>query len=82
MKIEEIIDQVCKHEISKHDALEQLTLIFDKFRKNGALEFTVEEVGSTVENNHGIIKLKLPYEYIKIKGKIKIGDKVEVIFLP
>ena len=82
MKVKEIIEKLCRHEISKEDAIEQITIITDGFRRNNALEFTVEETGFTVENNHGYLKLKLPYQYSKIEGKIKQGDKVDVVFLP
>lgn len=82
MKVKEIIEKLCNHEISKQDAIEQITIITDGLRKNNALEFTVEESGFTAENNHGYLKLKLPYQYSKMKGMIKQGDKVDVVFLP
>jgi len=82
MKIKQIIEKLCNHEISKQDAIEKLLIITDGLRKNHALEFTVEETAFTIENDHGILKLKLPYQYYKIKGRIKKGDKVDVVFLP
>lgn len=82
MKVKEIIEKLCNHEISKQDAIEQISIITDGFRRNNALEFTVEESGFTVENNHGYLKLKLPYQYSKMEGRIKKGDKVDVVFLP
>ena len=82
MKVKEIIDKLCSNEISKQDAIEQITIITDRFRINNALEFTVEESGFTVKNNHGYLKLKLPYEYSKMEGRVKQGDKVDVVFLP
>ena len=82
MKVKEIIDKLCIHEISKQDAIEQITIITDGLRRNNALEFTVEESGFTVENNHGYLKLKLPYQYSKMEGRIKQGDKVDVVLLP
>ena len=81
MKIKEIIEKLCNHEISKNDAIEQLAIISDGLRKKNALEFTVDEVAFTIENNHGLLKLKLPYQYSKIEGRIKQGDKVDVVFL-
>ena len=78
MKIKEIIEKLCSHEISKKDAIEQISIITDGLRKNNALEFTVEEIGFTSEENHGYLKLKLPYQYSKIDGRIKKGDKVDV----
>ena len=82
MKVKEIIEKICNHEISKQDAIEQITIITDGLRRNNALEFTVEEIGSTSENNHGYLKLKLPYQYSKIDGIIKKGDKVDVVLIP
>lgn len=82
MKVKEIIEKLCSHEISKQDAIEQITIITDGLRRNSALEFTVEEIGSTSENNHGYLKLKLPYQYSKIENRVKSGDKVDVVFLP
>jgi len=82
MKIKEIIEKLCNHEISKQDAIEQLLIITDGLRKNNALEFTVEETAFTIENNHGILNLKLPYQYSKMEGRIKKGDKVDIVFLP
>ena len=82
MKIKEIIEKLCIHEISKKDAIEQISIITDGLRKNNALEFTVEEIGFTSENNHGYLKLILPYQYSKINGRIKKGDKVDVVLIP
>ena len=82
MKAQEIIEKLCNHEISKIDAIEQIKLMSDGFRKNNALEFTVEQVSFSIENNHGFLKLKLPYQYSKIEGKFKQGDKVDVILIP
>lgn len=81
MKLKEIIDRLCNHEISKQDAIEQITIITDRLRK-GALEFTVDEVGSMVQSDEGYLKLILPYGYSKMKGLVKTGDKVDVTFLP
>lgn len=82
MKVKEIIEKLCSHEISKQDAIEQITIITDGLRRNNALELTVEESGFTVENDHGYLKLKLPYQYSKMKDKVSKGDKVDVTFLP
>jgi hypothetical protein len=82
MKIKEIIEKLCNHEISKQDAIAEIASITDGLRRNNALEFTVEDIGCTVESNHGYLKLKLPYKYSRIEGRIKIGDKVDVVFLP
>ena len=82
MKVKEIIEKLCSHEISKQDAIEQIAVITDGLRKNNALEFNVEEVSFSVENNHCYLKLKLPYQYSKIENRVKSGDKVDVVFLP
>lgn len=82
MKVNEIIEKLCNHEISKRDAIEHIKVITDGLRKNESLEFVVEESGFTVENNHGYLKLKLPYQYSKMENKVSKGDKVDVTFLP
>jgi hypothetical protein len=45
-----------------------------------ALEFTVTGIAFTVNNDHGLLDLKLPYLYSKIEGRVKTGDKVLVTF--
>jgi hypothetical protein len=82
MRINEIIEALCAHEISKQDAIDQLTKITNGLRKNNALEFNVEEVSASIQDDHGYLKLKLPYQYSKMKGKLKKGDKVDVVFIP
>jgi len=82
MKVKEIIEKLCNHEISKTDAIEHIKVITDGLRKNESLEFVVEEFGFTSENNHGYLKLKLPYQYSKMENKVSKGDKVDVTFLP
>lgn len=82
MKVKEIIEKLCSHEISKQDAIEKITVITDGLRRNNALEFTVEEVGFISGDNHGYLKLKLPYQYSKMQNKVSKGDKVDVTFLP
>ena len=81
-KVKDIIEQLCNHEISKQDAIDEIASITDGLRKNNALEFNVEEVCFSIEDNHGYLKLKLPYQYSKIEGRVKSGDKVDVVFLP
>ena len=82
MKVKEIIEKLCSHEISKQDAIEYITEITNGLRKNNALEFEVEQVSYSIQDNHGFLKLILPYQYSKIEGEIKKGDKVDVIILP
>ena len=82
MKIKEIIEKLCNHEISKTDAIKQIKLINDGLRKNESIEFVVKSTSYSVENNHGYLGLMLPYQYSKMKNKVSKGDKVDVIFLP
>lgn len=82
MKVKQIIEKLCNHEISKTDAIEQIKIITDGLRKNESIEFVVEKSGFTSENNHGCLKLKLPYQYSKMENKVSKGDKVDVTFLP
>lgn len=42
-----------------------------------ALEFKITEIAFTVENDHGIIKAELPYQYSKMKHW-KAGDKIMI----
>jgi hypothetical protein len=82
MKIDKIIESLSNHEISKSEAIAQLTEITNSLRKNSAIEFTVEEVSFSVEDNHAFLKLKLPYRYDDIQGKVKRGDKLDVVLIP
>ncbi|MBP9727668.1 MAG: hypothetical protein KBD83_09455 [Gammaproteobacteria bacterium] len=75
--------KLCKHDRCVKDRICQdcgsvITYVPD--HENMELEFEVEEVSSTVENNHGFLKLKLPYGYSKIEGILSKGDKVTVSF--
>lgn len=40
--------------------------------------FLIDEVGFTSENNHGYLKLRLPYGYDEMEGRFKKGDSVTV----
>jgi hypothetical protein len=81
MKAQEIIERLCRHEISKGEAINQIDELINGLRKRGSLEFTVEESGFTSENNHGFLKLKLPYAYSEMID-IKKGDKVDLMPIP
>ena len=80
MSIKEIITELLNHEISKSEAINMLEKHRDSFRNKNSLEFEVESTGFTMFNNHGILKLKIPYYYEKMK-KIKAGDKVDVMLI-
>ena len=82
MKIIDIVENLCNHSISKDQAIEEIANIVNGFRKGKAIEFVVDEVGFTVEHNDGYLKLKIPFRNDKIEGKIKAGDKVDVVVLP
>lgn len=82
MKTKEIIEALLSHEISKHEALEKLNEITDGLRKKKPLEFIVESVGFTSVHNDGYLKIRLPFKYSEIQGKIKKGDYVDVTILP
>ena len=81
MKINQIIEKLCNHEISKQKATQDILIIINGYRKKNALNFTVEKVYFSISKNYAILKIRLPYEYDKIEGKIKIGDKVDVRLL-
>lgn len=77
MRVPEIIDKLCNHEISKREALHEL----EKILNNEALQFTVEEFSYTVGKQHATLKIVLPYQYYKVQDKIKKGDNVNVFLL-
>jgi hypothetical protein len=77
MRIAEIIDQLCSHQISKSDAIEKLRDIVEEQRCCAGFDYFVNEVGETVSEE---CYLKLySYSYTKNKSKIKKGDRVKVI---
>lgn len=82
MKIGEIVEALAKHEISKQEAIDKLTEIVNGFRGSNSIEFDVEEVSFCLPEKHGYLKLKLPYQYHKIESRVKVGDRVDVVFLP
>jgi hypothetical protein len=82
MKVKKIIEKLCNHEISKDQAIEEMSCIINSLRRCKSLEFNVEQVSVSVENNHGYLRLKLPYQYSKMRDKVRVGDKVDVVFLP
>lgn len=81
-KVNEIIDNLCSHEISKQEAFDALFSIINGFRKGNALEFEVRKILFTEENNHGILEFVIPFGYRDIEGKVKIGDRIDVTLLP
>lgn len=81
-KIEDIINDLCFHKISKTEAVKLLKEINDGFRNKVSFEFQVEEIAFTSVDDHGLLKLKAPYGYSKIKDKFKKGDKVDLLLIP
>ena len=81
MKIETIIEGLVNHEITKADAIRLIRNITDGLRSKSSIEFNVEEVSFSVSANDGFLKLRLPYGYNKIEGKINKGDKVDVTLI-
>lgn len=80
MKVEEIITELLNHEISKSEAINMLQKHRDSFRNKNSLEFEVTSTAFTIDNNHGILELKIPYSFEKMKN-IKKGDKVDVMLI-
>lgn len=78
MKIEEIIEQLVKHEISKHEAIDKIKDITNGLRRKESFEFVVGDVSTTTPSNHAILEIMIPYGYSKIEGIIKKGYKVDV----
>ncbi|HXS55737.1 MAG TPA: hypothetical protein VN726_06410 [Hanamia sp.] len=77
-KIESIVDALSKHELSKHDAVNMIRSLFNEQRRKESIEFTVEKVSFSIENNHGYINAVIPYGYNKIEGMIEKGCKIDV----
>lgn len=71
MNIDEILNKLCDHEISKEDAKRLL------YKKEKSLVFDIESTSFTVENNHGILKISLPFGWSEI-SHFKAGMKVKV----
>lgn len=78
MRLNEIINSLCNHEISKDEAIEKISSIINSFKRREPMEFTVQDVKFSVQDNHGYLFLKIPYGYSKIEGKFKLGDAVDV----
>lgn len=77
MRIEEIVESLVNHDISKKEAVIQLKIITNSLMKKGGVLMQVETVAFTSENGHGILELKAPYQYDKIKH-FKKGDLADV----
>lgn len=82
MKINKIIDMLCRHEINKEQAVDLIEEIVETLKSKKAVKFFVEQVAFSSENNDAILNLRAPYSYYKIEGKVEIGDSIDVIILP
>lgn len=77
MTSSQIVEQLCNHEISKEDAIKEI----ESIRKGNLIRFIVDGISSATPDNHGYLKLKLPYQYFKIENALKKGDSVDVSFI-
>jgi len=77
MRIEEIIEKLCNHEITKNTAISELKNIANK-KQDEDLKFKVEGIAFTSDTDSGILNLRLPYQYSSMKGKFRLNDRVYV----
>jgi viroplasmin and RNaseH domain-containing protein len=82
MKIEEIINNLLNHEITKDDAITQLQEIVDGFRQKQAIEYKIESHGFSVHDNDSVLQLRNKYGYSKVPKWANKATKVDVIFIP
>jgi|LakMenEpi03Aug12_release.lakeMendotaPanAssembly.Ray.scaffolds.fasta_scaffold3733717_1 hypothetical protein len=78
MKIDEILNKLCNHEISKQQAKELIKHITDSLRNKNCFEFTIEEISFNCHNFDGFLKIKMPYGFAKMDKKFKTGDLIDV----
>lgn len=72
MKIKEVIELLCRHELTKDEAIHQLEEIMQKQRPSGAIEMTVYEYGSCGIGDHDAF-----YIYLK---QYATGDEYSKLF--
>lgn len=82
MNISEIIDRLCAHELTRYEAKEKIQEIVDQYRQKVAIEFEVECISYSSHDDHASINLNKRYGYNEVKGKLKKGDKVDLIIRP
>lgn len=78
MRIEEIIENLISHKISKDVAIDMLRTIANKKITDSDLKFKVTGIASTSQSDTGILNLELPYQYKQMQGKFKLNDRVLV----
>jgi hypothetical protein len=71
MSIDDVLNKLCNHEISKSEAKLLLT------KKEKKLVFDIESTSFTIPNEHGNLYLKLPFGWSKMMH-YKAGMKVSV----
>ena len=81
-KLDQIIDNLLRHEISKTEALAQIREIPNMPFTWVPLKLDVIDLGFTTPDDHGWVRLEIRYGYKKIKDKLKKGDKVTLFILP
>ena len=80
--MEDILNDLLSHQISKAEALGLLKGITDGLRNKGAIEFEIDKISFTVQENHAYVSLKKPYGYNQIKNIISKGDKIDLNLIP
>lgn len=77
MDIEQILNNLLAHEISKHETIIELSELFKKTLPSNFIEMKA----GYVDEENGIVHLKRNYNTPGIKG-LKTGDKILVIKKP
>lgn len=79
MKVKRIIEKLCSHDLTKDEAINLIEVIMETLRNKDSIKFFVEYVAFTSESDDAILHLRAPYYYSKIKGRIEIGDSIDVV---
>mgnify|MGYP001039791378 CR=1 FL=1 len=77
--VNEIIESLLNHEITKRVAVERLKNLANGMLPQNGIEFNVESVAFSVKDDHGFLRLVIPYGYAKITGIFNEKDEVVVI---
>ncbi|MCG9971016.1 hypothetical protein [Christiangramia crocea] len=72
MKLEQIIDRLCSHEITKTEAV---SLIKEKVQEKG-IEFEIEGISTTTPSGHYNLEITCYYGEYKCDNKFNKGDKL------
>lgn len=80
MKVEEIIDGLLRHDVTRVAAISAIKEIVDNLRTRGSMKMEVEAVYHTTVDDRLHLDIKSNYGgYSKVRG-IKKGDSVYVDF--